>query len=649
MSNETQDDIIKLTFPDCVRTRPGMYIGGTETADVLLREIIDNSIDECYKCKTCNTIIIKNDKNSGLIIDNGRGIPIKKSLTEEDLTMAKSSCFDLHSGSKFNKTEAAVGQNGVGSSVCVALSNYHILAVRATDKMIKESTTRVKYLRSQLETKEPIYYLLVSEKGIMKEELLVSRSEISKYIRNYQFNTKDIDIGTLVYFEPDDTVFGTCKMHLPDTLRYFKCIANRLYGKKVSIIVNDKEYTDSFKPYEMEFLTKIKSFLPDVKNKEATFLVSCKFNQDFDMSGASGSINGLIVNQGYHINLVRGAFRQAYDALFSGIDYQLREEKGIEFSVICLCAEPEFSSQTKERCVNIDGISRYNAGPMVDAFTKLIKKNYEKFALHNKKLVEFINSIKDLSRIEFIKSKVPVIGLDGERKNIKLIPNNVKTCSSSNRAECDLFIVEGRSAAGSVIKARDSRTQAVMALRGKPMNGAGLDIVEILNNEELKDLIATIGTGIDERFSLDKVNYGKIIITADADPDGANIASLVLGLFFSHMKYLIRAGMVYICECPLFKQGDRYFYDGEFDQIDKSKPFQRYKGLGELNLDDVKATITDQNQRRLVRVTDDEDDMDLALKLITTTYARKQLLMDAGIINEDYLLTAKEIGDGKNS
>jgi DNA gyrase subunit B len=411
----------------------------------------------------------------------------------------------------------------------------------------------------------------------------------------------------------------------------------------VTIVVNGSEYSESFKPYEMEFIAKVTSQYPDVKNKEATFLVSCRFNDDFDMTGSSGSINGLIVNQGYHINYAKAAFRQAYNHLFGGFNYFSKEDKGLEFSVICMCAEPEFSSQTKERCVAIQGIEKANAAVVFDAFVKLIKKNYEKFALHNKKLVEFINSTKDLSRLEFIKSKVAVVGLDGDRRTSKLVPSNVKTCSSKDRKNCDLFIVEGRSAAGSVIKARDSKTQAVMALRGKPMNGAGLDIIDILKNEELKDLIATIGTGIDERFSLEKVQYGKIIITADADPDGANIASLVLGLFFSHMKYLIKAGMVYISDSPLYKQGDKYYYEGEFDLLDKTKPFQRYKGLGELNPEDVKATITNPETRRLIQVTDNEDDMEFALRLITTTYARKSLLMKAGVIEEGKLLTSDEI------
>lgn len=122
-------------------------------------------------------------------------------------------------------------------------------------------------------------------------------------------------------------------------------------------------------------------------------------------------------------------------------------------------------------------------------------------------------------------------------------------------------------------------------------------------------------------------------------PDGANIASLVLGLFFSHMKYLVKAKMVYICDSPLYKQGDKYFYNG--DTVDFSKPTQRFKGLGELNIEDVKATITSTDTRRLVRIT--EDDMRMALQLITDTYARKRLLMGTGVINESKLLTRSEL------
>jgi DNA gyrase/topoisomerase IV subunit B len=243
--------------------------------------------------------------------------------------------------------------------------------------------------------------------------------------------------------------------------------------------------------------------------------------------------------------------------------------------------------------------------------------------------------------MEYIAEKIPVVALDGSRKADKLVPVNVKTCSSRNREKCELFIVEGKSAAGSVIKARNAEYQAVLSLRGKPLNSAGMDILDILQNEEMKDLIATIGTGVDERFSLDKVQYGKIIITADADPDGANIASLVLGLFFSHMKYLIKAGMVYICDSPLYKQGDKYFYSDNLKDVDFNKPTQRFKGLGELNITDVKTTITNSDTRRLTRIT--EEDMRKALRLITDTYARKKLLMESGVINEDKLLKYNEL------
>jgi len=641
MNTQTQDDIIKLDFPDSVRTRPGMYIGSCENPNVLLREIIDNSIDECYKCDYCDTILIDCNKDAGLIVDNGRGIPIKAALDNPKLTMAYESAFELHAGSKFNKSQAEIGQNGVGSSCVVALSKYHVLAVRADKAKVSESTDKVKNMFAKGSWSKDFYYILISERGILKNEKLVNKSDLQKYIRNYKLDMS-VNFGTLVYFEPDDTIFDSCHMRLPDTLQYFKYIADRIYNKEVEIIVNGEEYKHSFEPYEMEFMAEVESDEDDAKNKLVKFLVSCRFNEDFDISESSGSINGLVVNQGHHLNYCQCAFRSAYDYMFPGIEYDRKQMKGIDLSVICMCPEPVFNSQTKERCTDIPGLT-WNSEVIKHEFIKLIKKNYEKFLLHNKKLIEFINMNRDLGRMEILKSEIPVIGLDGERRVNAITPTNVKTCSSRDREECELFIVEGKSAAGSIIKARDTRTQAVLPLRGKPLNSAGMDIMDIIENEEMKDLVATIGTGVDERFSLDALQYGKIVLCSDADPDGANIASLVLGLFFSHMKYLINAGMVYICDSPLFKQGDKYFYPGEENKLDKSKPIQRYKGLGELNPSDVKYAITNPKTRRLVKIKGDAESMAEALRLITSTFARKELMIDSGYVDEDKMLIAEEV------
>lgn len=650
---EKQDDITKLEFPLCVKSRPGMFIGSTENPSILLREIIDNSVDECYKSKNCNKIIIYNKDDRATIIDNGRGIPIKKmpskmwvpSVKElREVTMAYSSIFDLNSGSKFNKTENLQGMNGVGSSCCNALSSEYNLIVKIDESRIKDSTDYVKNLWSKIESNKSNkwYYHIISNGGVLKSESIISYEEIFDLIPGLDRSLIDkMDIGTLVSFIPDKDIFDTIKMSNPTTLMYFKYICEKIYKKNVDIYINGEEYDRYFTPYKYEVVSTINSIIPESKNAQATFLYSFNFDEDFNSYSNVGSINGLIVNQGHHINLSTYAFKEAFARMFPGHDYRNNELKGINFATICLCPEPSFSSQTKERCSGIPGINYNCLEPLIKLLCKLMKDNYDAFKLHQEKVIEYNMMTQNLSKIELIKSKIPIIAEVGSRRAAQMKPIKLCDCTTKNREEAELYICEGSSAAGSFKKARNPKTHAVMELRGKPKNSAPCSIEEILNNAEMRDIISAIGTGVDDYFNLDKIRYGKIIISSDADPDGANIASLVLGLFFSHMKYLIRAGRVYVEESPLYFQNGKYYFYGEEDKLDTSKPIKRFKGLGELNTNEVKTTLLDPKTRRLCRIT--EDGMNEAIRLITTTSARKKLMIESGFVNEVIKLSKKEV------
>ena len=654
MEKIIQDDIEKLLFPDNIRTRPGTYVGSLENASICLREIIDNSLDESYK-GTAKNIYIYNKNGKGIVIDDGRSIPIKK-MTEKiwsttfneaiEVTMAYSSLFDTHAGSKFNKTTAQLGMNGLGSKAVNALSTEYILIVRCDENKVSESTERVKDLWNSIDKSERVFYMLKSEKGILKSESLIKYSEIFNIIPELNKEIIDnINVGTIVSFIPDPEIWESTAIKNPDTLRFFKYISSKVYNKETAVFINDKKYEESFSPYKYESIATLYSQIPDSKNETAQCLFSFNFDPDFGYSSTIGSINGLIVNSGHHIGLMTDAFRQAFNRVFPNHDYRGNETRGINFACIMICAEPAFNSQTKTHCSGIPGINYNCTEPLIDRIMEVIQSDYDKFYEHQQRVIEYNNLTQNLSRIEYIKSKTPILSEMGEREIQKRMPIKLKDCNSPNREECELFIVEGDSAGGSILGARDVNTQAMICLRGKPKNSAPLPIEEILENQEISDIISAIGTGIDEYFSLDKIRYGKIIIASDADADGANITSLIEGLFFAHMRYLIDAGMVYICDAPLYKQGDQYYYYGEDDKLDKSKPVKRFKGLGECGVDEIKDMMCNENTRRLVRVT--KEGIPEALRLITNTYARKQLMIKNGTLIEDEGLSLKDLNIGE--
>lgn len=624
---EKQSDIIQLNYPDSVRTRPGMYLGELDDPSTCLREIVDNSIDECYVSNQCNKIYIYNKNGRAVIIDNGRGIPIKVMKDDPELTMARSSITSLHSGSKFNKTQAQSGMNGVGSSVVNALSNKYRLVVKITKDSINESTELVKKLYKD---HQGDFYLVECEKGIVVKEAILTLDELKELVP--EVSNLTFSPSTLVEFEPDDTIFGTVNMKSPSTLRYFKYISKSAYGKDVSIFINGVEYSDYFEPYKFQIDNTIYATKEDAKNKEARFLYSFEFDEEFNGTSNIGSVNGLIVNQGYHIWLSTEAFRRAFAKLFPGVDYKYNETRGINFCTIILCPEPSFSSQTKERMSGCDGINIDLIDSLVKSIYKVMNDNYDLFAAHQKRVVEFNLMNANLSKIDYIKSKVPILAEMGERRVAAMTPLRLRKCTTKSREEAELFICEGRSAEGSLAIYRDPRIHASIPLRGKPKNTACSSIEEILENEEMKDIIASIGTGIDEYFNLDRIQYGKIIICSDADPDGSAIAALILGLFLAHMSYLIKEGFVFVCETPLYEQDGELYYLGEEDKLDKNKPIRRFKGLGELPGDIVKKSIFNPESRRLVQVT--MDGAEKALALVTNSLSRKNLMINSGIINE---------------
>jgi len=265
----------------------------------------------------------------------------------------------------------------------------------------------------------------------------------------------------------------------------------------------------------------------------------------------------------------------------------------------------------------------------------IFKENDEEIKLHVDKLNEYASAMENIKVIDKVKSMVNISKGEGDRSR-SFLPNKLRDASSKKRTDCELLIVEGDSAGGIILQARDPKFHALLPLRGVPVNAANLNYENLFDNEEMKDLISTIGLGINEYHDTSNPRYGKVIICADSDPDGANISSLVLGAIAKHMTFLIDEEMVYVAEGPLYQQDGKYIYpsDNIEEKLNRENPFKRFKGLGELNVDDADNCFINKDQRRLLRIT--RDNIDEALLILISSGHKRKLMVESGIITNPY-------------
>lgn len=616
-------NIIQLEFPENIRRRPGMYIGSTENPSVLLREAIDNSIDELYGYSGTSRIFIKTSDESNpwnVIADNGRGIPITWD-ENKGMTKMQLACTGIHTGSKFDKTDVAIGLNGVGISASNALSEKFMICSRITSSNHDRSTPEVNsFYESNPST--PAFLCIEFNRGVKSREIIITESELSSILGIPK------GMNTVTAMIPDSEIFDSIECKVPTkNLTYVFAIMNKIYKRTIQIEVNNVSMVDEFVPYRFEFTKKISS-----NGRSATYYVNFDIDNMMSTSDFSGSVNGLIVNRGLNIDAVKLAYSNALRSVY-GLTFN-NVLNGIRINSIVVAAEVDFSSQTKERCTKIESMSLdFMSKELVGEFRRLILSNKEVFDPHVQRLTEYINSLTKISTINKIKAAIGTLG--GSRVRSK-VPKSVRDASINNRKQAELFIVEGKSASGSIINTRDSKTQAVLELRGVPMNAIDKDLDSILDNEEMRSLISAIGVGVNEHYDKNLARYGKIIIAADADADGGKISSLVLGFIAKKMTFLIEDGMVFVLRSPLYIQGDKYIYSEDVSSLDKSKSFTRVKGLGELSDHQASDIITNKDTRRLLKIT--MENVNDALNLLTSTSSRKQLMIDQNIISDPYNL-----------
>ncbi len=596
-SNYTANEIQVLEGLEAVRKRPGMYIGSTGETGLhhLVWEIVDNSVDEAL-VGYCDHIEIKILKDNIVSVkDNGRGIPVdihpvtKKPAVETILTV-------LHAGGKFGSGGYKVsgGLHGVGSSVVNALSEFLKVIIHLNGKIYEQ----------------------VYERGKPKTELTVIGE------------TKET--GTTIIFKPDETIFTETTVFDYITIRdHVRQLA--FLNKGLTITIEDyrdehrKEtflYNGGIIEY-VKFLNKGKEPLHqeviyvsgEKQEKENTISVeiAMQYNKDYNNKIYAFTNNIYNENGGTHEVGFRNALTKTINKFAKDKGMFKKDEtltaddvrEGLTAIISCKHTNPQFEGQTKGKLGNPE------VRKITDSiFSEGLEKFFIDYPTEAKLIIEkAITALhaREAARKarEMTRRKSPLDSLGFASK--------LADCRSKDPAKSELYIVEGDSAGGSAKQGRDSEFQAILPLRGKVLNVEKANLNKIFGNREIVSMIQAIGTSVGQNFNIEDARYHKVIIMTDADVDGAHIRTLLLTFFFRYMRELIERGYVYIAQPPLYKisQGKKVFYaysDAELEKIlaeltDGSKPtIQRYKGLGEMNPEQLWETTMDPEVRTLIKV-----------------------------------------------
>lgn len=577
-----------------VRLRPGMYIGSTSERGLhhLVYEVVDNSVDEALAGR-CDYIKVTVSKDNIITVeDDGSGIPVKEHPTTHKSTL-ETVLTVLHAGGKFDDKayQFSGGLHGVGVSVVNALSEYLIAEVKRDGHIYKMTFSR----------------------GEVTSELEVIG------------DTKET--GTKITFKPDAEIFDTTIFDRKTLENRFREMA--FLNKGVEIIFEDQreDFSESFKfdggisefvKYLNRNKTPIMDLIPhfDGMQEDIEVEVSFQYTDGYSENILTYANNIHTLEGGTHLSGFRSALTRTVNDYARNFKFIKENEdnlqgedirEGITAIISVKISEPQFEGQTKAKLGNsevrgaVDTFVSQRLQAFLEENPKPAKAIIEK-ALASRRAREAARKARDLTRKRSI--------LDSTT-----LPGKLADCQSTDLAENEIFIVEGNSAGGSAKGGRDNRIQAILPLRGKIMNVEKANLDRILNSEEIKAMITAFGTGIGKEFDISKLRYGKIIIMTDADVDGAHIRTLLLTFFYRYMKPLIDEGHVYVAQPPLYKishgRNERYVYtDAERDKVLKELDVEnykinRYKGLGEMNADQLWDTTMDPDHRVLLRVNED--------------------------------------------
>ena len=606
------DQIQILEGLEAVRKRPGMYIGSTSSRGLhhLVYEIVDNSVDEAL-AGYCDTIQVTiNPDNTITVIDNGRGIPVginhKTGLPAVEVVFTV-----LHAGGKFGGGGYKVsgGLHGVGASVVNALSEWLEVEICKDGKIYKQ-----RYERGKV-----IYKLKV-----------VGECEIEK-------------TGTKVSFKPDGEIFEELIFDYSVLEQRLREMAFLTKGLRI-ILRDDREEEPVERTFHYEggikefvtYLNKSKTPLYDQiiyceGMKDGVSVEVAMQHNDSYSDNTYGFVNNITTPEGgTHIVGFRNALTKTFNdyarknKLLKDSEPNLSGEdirEGLTAIISVKIEEPQFEGQTKQKLGNseargaVDNVVSTQLEIFLEQNPNVAKMIVEKSVMAQRAR-EAARKARDLTR-----RKSALEGMS--------LPGKLADCSDKDPVNCEIYIVEGDSAGGSAKTARDRATQAILPLRGKILNVEKARLDKIYANAEIKAMITAFGTGIHEDFDISKLRYHKIIIMTDADVDGAHISTLLLTFLYRFMPELIKQGYVYLAQPPLYKleKNKKVWYaysDEELNSIleevgrDGNNKIQRYKGLGEMDAEQLWETTMDPEHRILLRVTmDDETSSELDLTFTT--------------------------------
>jgi DNA gyrase subunit B len=592
------DSITVLKGLEAVRKRPGMYIGSTSENGLhhLVYEVVDNSIDEAL-AGYCTTIgVVIHADNSITVVDNGRGIPVDLHPVEK-LPGVELALTVLHAGGKFDKNSYKVsgGLHGVGVSVVNALSEWLEVTVdrdgsRHTMRFVRGNTVqKLKAIGKARSTGTTVHFKPDPEIFTVLE---YSYTTLADRLRQLAFLNKGVTI-TLTDERQDPAKAETffAKGGLVEFVQWLTRNKKPLHPKPVSFATTkDDVEVDLALQYEDGYNENTFTFVNNINTHEGgTHLTGFK-------SALTRTINDIAK---------RRDFLKKENFTLSGED--IRE--GLTCVLHVKVREPQFEGQTKTKLGNseVEGIVKAvvneHLGAYLEEHPPVARAIIEK-AVSAARAREAARKARDLVRKKS--------GLEG-----MVLPGKLADCSIDDPATSELYLVEGDSAGGSAKQGRDRQFQAILPLRGKILNVERARIDKILSNEEIRAIITAIGTGVGEDFKLEDARYHKIVIMTDADVDGAHIRTLLLTFFFRQMQQLIEAGYIYIAQPPLYRvargKEEHYAYaEEERDEIAKrlagpdgrgNVNIQRYKGLGEMNPDQLWRTTMDPVRRTVLRVT----------------------------------------------